>query len=92
MNGMKWSELRDDDALETQASTTCKARVFLIFSLLIAVACVAGSGFIMSDKFLKDTLANNYAWSGISCFAGTLVVLLAAFVMRAGTVPPTDAY
>lgn len=32
------------------------------------------------------------AWSGISCFLGTLLVLLASFVMRFGTLPPSDGY
>jgi hypothetical protein len=51
VNGMKWSELRDD--LTGDAKAAAKARIFLLFALLIVISCVAGSGYIMSDKFLR---------------------------------------
>ena len=43
-----------------------------------------------ADKFLRP--GDPCGWAGISCFVGTAVILLAAFVMRAGTLPPESAY
>lgn len=86
INGMKWSELRDDD---DQPRVAAMARIFLIFALLIGIVSFAGSAIIMSDKFLRaDT---GYKWAGISCLIGTLLVLGSGFGMRLGTLPPADA-
>lgn len=84
LNAMRWSELNDDVTGDTSAAI--KARIFLIFTLLIAIACMAGSGFIMADKFLR--VDGTYKWSGVSCFAGTLTILASAFLMRFTTLPP----
>lgn len=43
-----------------------------------------------ADKFMRP--GDPCGWAGISCFVGTAVILLAAFVMRAGTLPPESAY
>lgn len=48
INGMKWSELRDDGLVDSKAAV--KARIFLLFALFIACGSLAGSGFIMADK------------------------------------------
>lgn len=49
VNGMKWSELRDD-TVSGDARAAAKARVFLLVLLFVACACIAGAGFLMSDK------------------------------------------
>jgi hypothetical protein len=85
---MKWSELRDDSVQDPR--TAVKARVFLLFALLLVMAGLAGAAFIMVDKFLRQD--GSYEWAGISCFVGTLLVTLAAFVQRFGTLPPSDGY
>lgn len=91
INGMKWSELRADDLMGDNR-TAAKARVFLLFALLIACACMAGAAIIMSDKFLRVAAEPGvYTWSGVSCFVGTLMILAATFLMRFGTTPPPDA-
>lgn len=87
INGMRWSELRDDMVADPR--TAAKARIFLIFALFVAMACVAGAVFIMVDKFLS--VEGTYAWAGISTVVGTLLILLAAFVQRFGTLPPSDS-
>ena len=48
INGMKWSELREDGMVD--ARTSAKARIFLMTALFIACGCIAGSGFLMADK------------------------------------------
>jgi hypothetical protein len=48
LNGMKWSELRDDGISDPKAAA--KAKIFLLFLLLIAVGCIAGSAALMADK------------------------------------------
>lgn len=91
LNGMQWRDLNDDITDDTKAAI--KARIFLIFTLLLAVACMAGSGFIMAEKFLKaqdDPTVTIYKWSGVSCFAGTFTILGAAFLMRFTTLPPAN--
>ncbi len=85
---MKWSELRDDAVNDPR--TAVKARIFLLAALLITMGSLAGAVFIMVDKFLKQD--GTYEWAGISCFVGTLMITLAAFVQRFGTLPPSDAY
>ena len=83
INGMKWSELRDDLG---DNSTSAKARLFLMSAMAIAIASMAGSAFIMADKFLKSH--DGCQWAGISDFIGTMLILFAAFFMRFGTLPP----
>ncbi len=85
---MKWSELRDDSVQDSR--TAVKARVFLLFALLLTMAGLAGAVFIMVDKFLS--VDGSYQWAGISCFVGTLLIALASFIQRFGTLPPSDAY
>lgn len=48
INGMKWSELREDGMNDPR--TAAKARIFLIAALFIACGSIAGSGFLMADK------------------------------------------
>lgn len=85
---MKWSELNDE--VTGDSATAVKARIFLIFTLLIAIASMAGAGFIMADKFLR--VDGTYKWSGVSCFAGTMTILASAFLMRFMTLPPPGGY
>jgi hypothetical protein len=84
---MAWSELRDDGAHDPR--TPVKARIFLLFALLICMGGVAGATFVMVDKFLR--VEGAYEWAGISCFVGTLLITLAQFLHRFGTLP-TDGY
>lgn len=87
---MSWSDLNNEDGAK-DASTPTKARLFLVFVLLVAICSMAGSAFIMADKFLKlDASANADKWSGASIFVSTLTILLSAFLMRATTLPPAD--
>jgi len=84
---MKWSELRDDAVSDPR--TSVKARIFLLFALLLVMAGLAGSVFIMVDKFLRvDGIITT--WPGISCFVGTLLITLAMFIQRFGTLPSSD--
>lgn len=85
---MKWSELRDDNVSDPK--TAVKARIFLLFALLITMAALAGAVFIMVDRFLR--VDGTYQWAGISCFVGTLMISLANFIQRFGTLPPSDGY
>jgi len=84
LNGMKWSELSDEGVVD--GSTAVKARVFVIFALFVAFACTGGAAFIMIDRFLR--VDGSYQWAGISTLVSTLVIVLAALVMRVGTLPP----
>lgn len=88
---MKWSELRADE-LASDNATAAKARIFLLLALAIALASLAGAAVLMSEKFLSLSTDASYHWSGISCLLGTLFIILSAFLMRAGTLPPADAY
>ncbi len=81
INGMKWSELSDEAVMDPR--TSAAARIFLIVSLFIAFACVAGAVFIVID-FVR---AGAYQWAGISSLVGTLIIIMGAFVMRFGTLP-----
>ncbi len=85
---MKWSELKEDNVSDPR--TAVKARIFLLLCLLTIVGGVAGSIFIMIDKFLS--VEGSYQWAGISCFVGTLLITLAAFLQRFGTIPSSDTY
>ena len=89
LNGMKWSELRDENA-GGEASVAAKARIFLMAAMSIGIACIAGSAFIMADKFIKSK--DGCQWAGVSDFVGTMVILFAAFLMRWGTLPPESGY
>ena len=82
LNCMMWSELQDNPRQPTVAG---KARVFLLLAIFVLLASLAGSVFVMVDKFLGKP--ETYQWAGISCFVGTLLIALAAFVMRFGTLP-----
>jgi uncharacterized membrane protein len=82
INAMMWSELRDNERAPTVAA---KARIFLLVALFVMMASIAGAAFIMVDKFLARN--GTYQWAGISVLVGTLLVSLATFVMRFGTVP-----
>jgi len=82
INCMMWGELQDNPREPTVAG---KARVFLLLALFVLIASVAGAAFIMVDKFLSH--ADSFQWAGVSCFVGTLLIALAAFVMRFGTLP-----
>lgn len=86
LNGMKWSELSDESVAD--ASTAVKARVFVIFALFVAFACTGGAAFILVDKFLR--VDGSYQWAGIATLVSTLVITLAALVMRIGTLPPAN--
>ena len=52
----------------------------LLFAALVLSGC----------RFLSHN--DPCAWTGISSLLGTLLILLAAFVMRFGTLPPSDSY
>jgi hypothetical protein len=52
LNGLKFSEVRDSDLVGP--STTAKARLFLLVTVLVGVASIVGAAFIMSDRFLKE--------------------------------------
>lgn len=84
LNGMKWSELDENNV--TDPRTSAKARIFLVFTMFLSFVCIGGSAFLMADKFLRAEGA--YQWAGISCLVGTLTILLSAFIMRYGTLPP----
>lgn len=84
LNGMKWSELDENNV--TDPRTSAKARIFLVVTMFLSFACIGGSAFLMVDKFLR--VEGAYQWAGISCLVGTLVILLSAFTMRFGTLPP----
>jgi hypothetical protein len=84
LNGMKWSELDENNVSDPR--TTAKARIFLVFTMFVAFACIGGSAFLMVDKFLRQE--GSYQWAGISCLVGTFIILLSAFTMRFGTLPP----
>lgn len=88
LNGFRWSELRDD--MTGDSSTAAKARVFLLFTLLIAVLAIGGGAFVMTERFLQ--VSGAYRWAGISCFVSALGIVLAGFLMRFLSLPPADAY
>lgn len=77
VNGMRWSELRDDVA---DASTTAKARIFLIFALLIDIAVLAGSGFIVSDRFLQVREAHMRCLAPGCCARGSACIAHAGVI------------
>ena len=56
-------------------------------AILIALASFAGAAVILEKMLSADT---GYKWSGISCFVGTMLLMLSAFGMRFGTLPPAD--
>jgi hypothetical protein len=82
VNCMMWGELQDNPREPTVAG---KARIFLLLALFVLMASVAGAAFVMVDKFL--THPESYQWAGISVLVGTLLIALATFVMRFGTLP-----
>jgi hypothetical protein len=88
LNGFRWSELRDD--MTGDSSTAAKARVFLLFTLLVAVLAIGGGAFVMTERFLQ--VSGAYRWAGISCFVSALGIVLAGFLMRFLSLPPADAY
>jgi len=45
---------------------------------------------VMSEKFLR--VAGQYNWAGVSCFASTLMITIATFMLRFLSLPPSDAY
>jgi Uncharacterised protein family (UPF0220) len=85
LNGMKWSDLKGDFGDE---STAVKTKIFLLFTILIAFGCIAGSAALMQQKFLA--VSGAYNWAGISVFVGTMVILCGAFLQRFGTIPPSE--
>ena len=84
INGMRWSELRDDGMGDEGAST--KAKLFLLFSFLIALGSITGAVFILMRVFPGPDCRE----PGICTLAGTLAVMLGAFIQRMGTLPPTE--
>lgn len=87
VNGMKWTELRDD--VTGDSKTAAKARLFLLFALLILVISLGGSAFVM-ERFLRQDGA--YTWSGVSCFVSTMLIVAGTFIMRLFSLPPSEAY
>lgn len=83
VNGMKWTELKDD---YVDSRVAAKARIFLLSALLIMIGSMAGAAVLMVDKFLKDD--GSYKWAGISSFVGTMLIILATWIQRFGTLPP----
>ena len=82
VNGMTWGELQDNEA---QPATAAKARIFLLCALFVLIASMAGAAFIMVQKFLQ--VSGSYQWAGISGLVGTMLLAVATFVMRFGTIP-----
>jgi len=82
LNGMKWSELYHEEG-----RIAGMARIFVVLAILIALASFAGAAVILEKMLSADT---GYKWSGISCFVGTMLLMLSAFGMRFGTLPPAD--
>lgn len=88
LNSFRWTELRDD--ISGDSSTAAKARIFLLFTLLIAILGIGGGAYVMVDRFLN--VSGTYHWTGVSCFISALGIVLSGFFMRGLTLPPSEAY
>lgn len=81
---MLWSDLSD-----TETNAAPRARAFLIFAMMLAMGGLAWSLFIMVDKFLDANVG--YEWGGISVFLSNLLIFLATWLMRVGTLVHTQS-
>ena len=84
INGMHWRELNPENVSVPSVAT--KARLFLLFSLFVAISAIIGAAFVFNDKFVK--VEGAYLWAGQSCLVSTCVIVAAGFVQRFGTFPP----
>lgn len=83
---MKWSELVNEDDRAAQN----RARLFLIFSVLLQLIALAVSGYIMGIVFLNH--ADAYHWGGISLFVSQMLMFLGCWLQRLTTLPDKDSF
>ena len=63
-------------------------RLFLLVGMVMGVASVAVSVYIMVERFLGRDDA--YDWTGASIFLSNLLIFVATFVMRFTTLPAEE--
>lgn len=86
INGMAWSQLIDEDS-----STTTRARLFLIFAVVIQLVVLCMGGFVLGTVYLsKEHSGMVDAWGGVSIFVSNLLIALACWGQRLATLPPKD--
>lgn len=85
VNGMLWSELSSDTP-----ATAAKARLFLLLALLVDFAGITGAGFVLVQQFQQKP--GSYAYAGASCLASTLMITVATFIQRFGSLPEAGGY
>mmetsp|Transcript_14125 Transcript_14125/g.45183 ORF Transcript_14125/g.45183 Transcript_14125/m.45183 type:complete len:152 (+) Transcript_14125:195-650(+) len=80
LNGFKWSELDPD------SDGHVKARLFLLFTILVGLSGVVGALFIMLKEYTdRNPEPPEGTWPGVAIMIQCLIIFVAAFIMRAGT-------
>lgn len=81
LNGFKWEDLTGEGFSETNAT---RAKCCMFSGLFICFTCVAGSVWIMIEKYSQSTSIANDAYPGVALFISSLLLFLSAVVLRAG--------
>jgi len=86
INGMSWTDLVDEER-----SVSGRARLFLIFSVLLQAGALTTAAIVMGTVYLDEKNQGKVQeWSGISLFLGNMLVAFGCWFQRLNTLPPRD--
>jgi hypothetical protein len=84
INTVPWDRLNADDDGFKGNNVACKSRIYLIFSLILLLGSMAGGIVIYVNDFARNA-DEPYKYGGWSIVVQSVLILMGAFTMRAGT-------
>lgn len=81
LNAFKWEDLKGEGLSENNHS---RAKLCMFLGLFVAFSSVAGSVWVLIDKYVAASAIAASSYPGIALFLSTLLIFSSAMVMRAG--------
>ena len=84
LNAFKFNVLVDSDGLD-DPSASCKARVWMLVTLLMFAGSFSGAIIFFVNNYAKHEHKNRDQGAGISVMLNSIFILVSAIIMRVGT-------
>ena len=90
VNGMRFSELVADS--EDSPGVAWRARLFLMFALVLQIVVLGVAGFVMGGVYLNDHKDTANSWTGISIFTSQMLLFISCWLQRVATLPKREDF
>jgi hypothetical protein len=84
LNAFKFNVLTDSDGLD-DASASCKARVWMLVTLLLFAGSFSGGIIFFVNNYTKGTDKSRDQGAGLSVMLNCVFILISGIIMRVGT-------